>query len=276
MKFIGPQFYISKNQRNALLILVSLLFFVIFFRIFFVTIKPQVLNEKEMNHYQKFIDSLAKLKITPTKIYPFNPNHLSEYRAYFLGLEPESIDRLKAYREAGNWLNTANQFQSIAKINDSLMSVLLPYLIFDQRKKTRDIPKVIREKKGINLCQADDLKLVYGVGEKLSQRIINYRNFLQGYSEMDQLYEVYGLDSLVVEKIKMQFEIKVAPQIKKVTLNTVSYRDLEGLPYVSPSDAQRIIRWRTTNEGIDFEDLQNIEGFDSLKIKRISLYLHRF
>lgn len=276
MKFIGPQFYISKNQRNALLILVALLFIVIFFRIFFFTTSPQTLNEKEMNRFQKSIDSLAKLKITPTKIYPFNPNHLTEYRAYFLGLKPESIDCLKAYREAGNWLNTANQFQSITKIDDSLMSVLLPYLIFDQRKKTRDNPKVIREKTGINHCQADDLKLVYGVGEKLSQRIINYRNFLQGYSEMDQLYEVYGLDSSVVEKIKKRFEVKAVPQIKKVNLSTASYRDLEGLPYISPSDAQRIIRWRNTNDGIDFKDLQNIEGFDSLKIKRISLYLQRF
>jgi hypothetical protein len=51
---------------------------------------------------------------------------------------------------------------------------------------------------------------------------------------------------------------------------------LVDLPYITTSDAHKIIRRITAQEGISFDDLKNIEGFDSLKIARISLYLRRF
>ena len=114
------------------------------------------------------------------------------------------------------------------------------------------------------------------MGEKLSQRINKYRKYLKGYSDMDQLYEVFGLDSAVVQRIQKRFEIKVFPKINKLSLDTVSCDDLVALPYLNTTDTHRIIKWRSSNEKIEFDDLQNIEGFDSLKIKRISLYLQTF
>tara|TARA_B100002019_G_C21205790_1_gene566589 strand:+ start:668 stop:895 length:228 start_codon:yes stop_codon:yes gene_type:complete len=63
------------------------------------------------------------------------------------------------------------------------------------------------KKIGLNHCQAADLEIIYGVGKKLSQRIINYRKYLKGYSDPDQLYEVYGLDSAVVQRIQKRFDI---------------------------------------------------------------------
>ena len=272
MKFVGSQFYISKTQRNALLILAGMLLCLVFIHNN-LDGKSLPLDEEAMSRHQKSIDSLAKSNTKAPVIYPFNPNYLTDYRAYVLGLDTESIDRLMAYRASGNWLNTIDQFQAIAGIADHLMATLRPYLIFPERKKFTASKKMGFKKMGINNSDVTDLRKVYGVGEKLSQRIINYRALLTGYSDMDQLYEVFGLDSSVVERIKMRFEIKALPKINKMVLDTVSYHDLVRLPYISAKDAQKIIRWRTANEGIAFDDLQNIEGFDSLKIARITIYL---
>ena len=49
-----------------------------------------------------------------------------------------------------------------------------------------------------------------------------------------------------------------------------------ALPNITAKDAWKIIQWGTAHYGIGFADLENIEGFDSLKIKRISLYLQTF
>ena len=149
-------------------------------------------------------------------------------------------------------------------------------MVFPEPKKISFRKNQNALKTGLNHCQAADLKTIYGVGEKLSQRIIKYRKYLKGYSDMDQLYEVFGLDSAVVQRIQKRFEIKVFPKINKLSLDTVSYDDLVALPDLTTTDAHRIIKWRSSNEKIEFDDLQNIEGFDSLKIKRISLYLQRF
>ena len=64
------------------------------------------------------------------------------------------------------------------------------------------------EVKDLNTSTAADLTQVRGIGAVFSQRIVKYRKRLQGFDELDQLYEVYGLDSLVVEKVKRQFKIK--------------------------------------------------------------------
>lgn len=87
---------------------------------------------------------------------------------------------------------------------------------------------------------------------------------------------MFGLDSIVVQRIQKRFEIKVLPQINKLLLDTLSYADLVALPYITVADARNIIQWRSSHGEIGFDDLQNIEGFDVLKIKRISLYLHTF
>ena len=53
------------------------------------------------NHLlQREIDSLKKLASQPKKdtIYPFNPNFITDYKAYKLGLTPEQFDRLQAFR----------------------------------------------------------------------------------------------------------------------------------------------------------------------------------
>jgi competence protein ComEA len=276
MKFIGPHLQLRKAQQNALLILVVLLLCIPFINDFVKISKPIQWDEKAMAQHQKWIDSTVKSDTKKLNLYPFDPNYLSDYRAYMLGMERHSFDRLMAHRKLGKWINSAEQFQWVAGVDDELMAVLSPYLTFPEWKKTSPQNTKKVKKIGLNHCQAADLEIIYGVGKKLSQRIINYRKYLKGYSDLDQLYEVYGLDSALVQRIQKRFDIKVLPQMNKLLLDTVSYDELKALPYISAQDARNIIKWRSSNTGIGFGDLQNIEGFDSLKIERISLYLQTF
>jgi len=276
MKFIGPHIHLRKPQRNALLILLVLVLSFSFLKDFLPQTQPEPLDEQSMRRHQKWIDSLFQISLDKPKIYPFNPNYLSDHRAYELGLELQSIDRLLAFRKSGKWINSAEQFQSVTGVEDELMAGLGPYLTFPKWKKTNSPIKKELEKIGLNRCEAVDLEIIYGVGKKLSQRIINYRKYLKGYSDVDQLYEVFGLDSVVVQRIQKRFEVKVLPQINKLLLDTLSYADLVALPYITSKNARNIIQLRSSHGEIGFDDLQNIEGFDVLKIKRISLYLHSF
>ena len=74
--------------------------------------------------------------------------------------------------------------------------------------KTEKIKKLKAiEVKDLNTSTAADLTQVRGIGEVLSKRIIKYQTHLLSFDELDQPYELYGLDSLVVEKVKRQFKI---------------------------------------------------------------------
>ena len=84
------------------------------------------------------------------------------------------------------------------------------------------------------------------------------------------------MESIEVQRIQKRFEVKVLPQFNKLLLNTFSYVELVVSPNITAKDSWNIIQWRSFRRVIGFDNLENIEGFDILKIKRISLYLHTF
>lgn len=225
---------------------------------------------------QEQIDS-AKLQKQQPRIFPFNPNYISLSKGYQLGLSLEEIERLHRYRDTGKFINSVTAFEQITQVTPSWLKQYSPYFKFpdwvtaevEKRKK----PKTV-EVKDLNTSTAADLTQVRGIGAVLSERIIKYRTRLQGFDELNQLYEVYGLDSLVVENVKRQFKIKTKPKRTKIPLAVVSLEALLKIPYLSKSEAKKIIGLRTRNQNLTLKNLRSEPGFDSLKIERLALYLH--
>lgn len=224
---------------------------------------------------QEQIDS-AKLQKQQPRVFPFNPNYISLSKGYQLGLSLEEIERLHRYRDTGKFINSVLAFEQVTQVTPSWLKQYSPYFKFpdwvtaetEKRKK----PKTV-EVKELNTSTAADLTQVRGIGAVLSKRIIKYRTRLQGFDELNQLYEVYGLDSLVVENIKHQFKIKTKPKRTKIPLAVVTLEALLRIPYLSKSEAKKIIGLRTRNQNLSLENLRTEPGFDSLKIERLALYL---
>ncbi len=56
------------------------------------------------------------------KIYPFNPNYMTDYKGYTLGLSTAELDRLFVFRKKGNFVNSAKDFQTVTQVSDSLLN----------------------------------------------------------------------------------------------------------------------------------------------------------
>jgi hypothetical protein len=97
---------------------------------------------------------------------------------------------------------------------------------------------------------------------------------LKGFSTLDQCYEVYGLDSLVVQKIKQHFEIQTPAQIVKLNINQATLSELQQIPYLSREEAKKIIAYRTKKKTIDLSILSELFLNSPNKTKRIKLYLY--
>lgn len=219
----------------------------------------------------------AKLQKQQPRIFPFNPNYISLSKGYQLGLSLEEIERLHRYRDTGKFINSVTAFEQITQVTPSWLKQYSPYFKFpdwmtaevEKRKK----PKTV-EVKDLNTSTAADLTQVRGIGAVLSERIIKYRTRLQGFDKLNQLYEVYGLDSLVVENVKRQFKIKTKPKRTKIPIALATLEELLKIPYLSKSEAKKIIGLRTRNQNLTLKNLRSEPGFDSLKIERLALYLH--
>ena len=301
---IKSHFRFNKQERNGifflLLIIVILQLLFYFVRIYSGRSKYPIL--KEDIELQAAIDQLKEEYSTQDslKIYPFNPNYITDYKGYTLGMSSEGIDRLHRYRSAGKYVNSPEEFQEVTLISDSLLSVLSPYFKFPDWVRELD-PKspngnegrvrAIRESgkkvppgsktdmkalgfRDLNLATEADLKAVYGVGDILSRRIVRFRDRLGGFLIEEQLNHVYGLEGEVVDRILERFRILGRPDILKIDINTAPAAEIAKLVYISYEVAVRIVAHREANGALDsFDELTDIEDFPSEKIDIIQLYL---
>ena len=215
------------------------------------------------------------------KIYPFNPNFISDFKGYQLGMSPDEIDRLHKYRALGKYINTPSSFQEITQVNDSLLNRISPYFQFpiwkkkemnNPKRRNPDQPPLV--KKDLNTAQYDDLKSIRGIGDKLASRIINYRTKLQGFTFNDQLSEVWNLEEGVVDRLLSYFEIKSAPVIKRININEASFKEVLSIPYIDYELTKKIFNFRDeVAETQSIEELNKIDGFPVDKFSRIALYL---
>jgi DNA uptake protein ComE-like DNA-binding protein len=275
-------FKYSKAQQSGLFILLFVITVLLLANQYFpFSSKNEIFVDHElMNQFQKEVDSLSKLKKQKKyQLKPFNPNYLSDYKGYQLGLSIEEIDRLLTYRSQGKFVNSAIDFQKITKVSDSLLTTIAPYFKFPdwvkkQVSKEKKIHKAI-VKKDLNTATALDFRSINGIGEAYSNRIVKYRNFLQGFSTHDQLKEVYGLDESLQKKILTRFKIKEKPIIKKQNINTATFKEVLALPYTNYEMTKMIFNYKNQVAKIkSIDELIGIKDFPSGKIDRLLLYLH--
>ncbi|MEN8185587.1 MAG: helix-hairpin-helix domain-containing protein [Bacteroidota bacterium] len=282
MNNFKSHFRYNKRQRNGILFLaiIILILQLIYFFFDFSYDKTIETNTAEIKSFQAQVDSLKKIeqqKKSNYKIYPFNPNYLTDFKAYQLGLNVKEIDKLFTYRNSGKFVNSAKEFQKITGINDSLLSVISPYFKFPEWVKNQPQRKTEKEnfvKKDLNKATENELQNINGIGEKLAKRIIAYRVLLQGYSFDEQLYEVYYLDKAVADKVLEQFTVIELPKIEKLNLNNAKFKEVLHLPYIDYKLTKRIVNYRDKNGAFgSVEELKKIDSFPLDKFDRIALYL---
>ncbi|MFS4494130.1 ComEA family DNA-binding protein [Maribacter sp. 2308TA10-17] len=282
-------FKFNKQERSGIffLLLIIILLQIGYFVFRSFPMEKSVASFSADMQLQAQIDVLKEnaLRKDSIKIYPFNPNFITDYKGYTLGMSVEEIDRLHAFRARDEYVNTPEDFQKVTQVSDSLLKTIAPYFKFpDWTKKRRQYAtknnnqakskKQAFEIKDLNVVSAEELKAINGIGEKLSARIIKFRDRLGGFLVDEQLYDVYGLEPEVVERTLKRFKVLNPPQIEKININTASVEMLTKLIYLQRKVANNIVSYRDSEGSIDsFAELSKIEDFPTEKIDRIALYL---
>lgn len=233
---------------------------------------------------QSQVDSLRnEVQNRKPRIYPFNPNFITDFKGYRLGMSVAEIDRLLAFRKQDKYVNSAREFQQVTKVSDALLLEIAPYFKFpdwvakSRRFNKRDFGAGKKEKivvTDINEATQDDLVKIYGIGPALSRRILKQRELLGGFVDMQQMNDVWGLPAEVIDELRQRFAVLSAPNVKKVAVNDASLKELTAFPYFRYQVAKSIITYRSMNGSIrNADDLIKIPDFPVDNIKIISLYL---
>lgn len=287
MKILKSRFGYDRRQRNGILFLLLIIIGLqlLFFYSDFPVDNSIDVSESRIVAFQKEMDSLRTIELERKKYKrnPFNPNFITDYKGYLLGMSTVEIDKLHAFRKNNDYINSTKQFQEVTGIGDSVLLTISPYFKFPEwvtskNKETTndsvDIRNGILHKGDINLIDFADLIAIEGVGVNLANRILNYRARIQGFSMNDQLYEVWYLEEDVAERILQSFEVMKHPDIQKLNINKATFKQVLSIVYIDYELTRKIFNYRDEVAEIqDIEELKKIDGFPLDKFNRIALYL---
>ncbi len=249
-------------------------------------------EEIEWLAIQEEIDSLKKVRDDKKyEIKPFNPNFISDYKGSLLGMSVEEIDRLHKFRAQDKYVNSAIEFQNVTQVSDELLAKIAPHFKFpdwvtyksnssykNYPNENSNYNKFSKEKtivqKDINTAIKEDFMEIYGIGDKISDIILQERNKFGAFASLEQLQYVWGVSPEAYQNIQKKFFVTQNPSINKIDINNLSIKELSKFPYFDYNLARQIVIYRSANDEIkNIEDLTKIKGMPNEKIKIIALYL---
>ena len=288
MNSFKSHFLFDKRKRSGILLLCTLIIGVLSFLFWYTPKKESIISTEEairVAHFQRKIDSLKQIEQErrKPKIYPFNPNFITDYRGYTLGMTIEEIDRLKRFRKSDKWVNSVADFKRVTQVSDSLLAEISPYFKFPDwvtnpktvksgnAKKKWKTPE---EKKDLNKISFEALMQLEGMEAEAAHKIIKHHKKLRGYLIDKQIYDVYGVPTKFKRKVLNQYTVKTKPTITLLDVNTSTASDLSTVPLLNFDLAKEIVDYRILREGIkSLEELKDLEGMTDYKFERIRLYL---
>lgn len=292
-RWVRNFFGFSRSQTNAFLVLLPLMIILIFSEPvwrWWVTGRAQDYS----NDKQK-LDSLIALwdvkdstltepdeqKIKPS-FFSFDPNKASINDLQTLGFSKGIASRMVRYREKGGVFRIKSDVLKMYGVDSAHYQQLYAFIALPEKQeskspfesKPKTFTKKSVEKFDLNLADTAQLKKIYGIGEKLSLRILKYRDALGGFIAMDQMKEIYGLDSAVVNRLLKQAFIDSGFTVSKININSISEKELAIHPYISNKEAKAIVAYRFQHgEFRALTDIGNILGVDAETIRKIAPYL---
>lgn len=285
-------YYYTKSQKRGLFFLV-LLVIAIQLYIYYPRSSDQYIVDQYStlfnDEYQKqisLLDSINAIALAKRDtIYPFNPNFITDYRGFVLGMSTAEIDRLLSFRKEDKYVNSAKEFQQITQVSDEWLKTYSTYFKFPDWVNN---PKVKREYVDyskpkvevpivaicINSATLEDLQKVRGIGPYYADKIMKEREKYGGFVSIQQLKFVYGLSEEVVNELYRHFKVMNAPTVTTLNINEASINQLKELPYMNYYIAREVVKHRSMNgDFVNKEGLLQIEKFPIDKIDIISLYL---
>lgn len=232
-----------------------------------------------------FHDDLTK----EVKLSEFNPNTITDEQLINMGINERAAGNWQKYLDKGGKFYKKEDIMKIYGITPNVYKTLSPYILIQTQEKksissdsavnitnNREF-NVYRKKEkfvvDINTCSEPELMELNGIGEKLSARIIKYRDKLGGFVRIEQLKEVYGLPPETYELIFDQIAVD-SKMINKIRINLAEPNILYSFPYISKREAYQIFNYRKQHGYFrSIDDLRKIKSLDETFIQKIEPYL---
>jgi competence protein ComEA len=237
-------------------------------------------SDENDNGYQ-YQPSQTK-SFTNGELFPFDPNTLSAEGWQKLGLSEKTSKTIDKYRSKGGKFRQPEDIKKIWGMPEGFYERVKDYILitsvqsnfqqndFGKPAYTRPERKVVV----VNVNEADTPAFIAlpGIGSKLATRIVNFRDKLGGFYDIEQVGETYGLPDSTFQKIKGSLQI--SGSVKKLNVNTATKDELKVHPYIKWNLANAIVEYRNQHGAFkSLDELKNIAIIDEATFQKTVHYL---
>lgn len=296
-------FYLQKNDRKALLVLLAVII-IAFFLVFYGGTHYNRVDMSEEDSARFYSDKVClrsgkskryyQVKGPQTVLSVFDPNTADSTQLLSLGLQSWQVRSIYRYRAKGGIFRCPEDFSRLYGLTRKQYKQLAPYIHIGpdyqpasdlytenstgtrtsgniQERDTVLYPLKLRSGQYVQLNAADTsaLKRVPGIGSGYAKMIINYRRRLGGYVSIRQLLEIDGFPEDALPYFKVD-----PSKVKKLNLNKLTLNQMRRHPYINFYQAREICDYRRL-KGIlhSLADLHLFRDFSPEEIQRLAPYV---
>jgi competence protein ComEA len=279
---LSEYFSFSKKERTGIIVLLSLIVFFLLLPLAF----PLFIQQKQYSNVLKELpvhivikkDSIRSMDeddhawhdynkpiAKPVSMFYFDPNTLDKAGWEKLGIRDKTIATIQNYLSKGGKFYKPDDIKKIWGLHDDEVQRLLPYIQIQNAVLSQPSKYIPYEKKkaapsiiDINTADTTAFIALPGIGSKLANRIVEFRNKLGGFYKIDQIAETYALPDSTFQLIRPRLQLN-DPTVKQININTATLDELKAHPYIRYYLANAIIQYRNQHGNFSsVDDLKKI------------------
>lgn len=190
------------------------------------------------------------------ELFYFDPNTLTAAGWIKLGVTEKTAGTIKNYTAKGGRFYKPEDIGKIWGLHTDEVNRLLPYVKIevkpgtDFQQSNHAVPVKTYEKPTYRITTVDINKAdtsafiaLPGIGSKLANRIISFRDKLGGFYNLNQVAETFALPDSTFQKIKDKLVI-TNTDVKKLNINMATVDELKIHPYLRYNLANAIVQYR--------------------------------
>lgn len=191
-----------------------------------------------------------KIKLNPI---PFNPNKLPEKQWLEMGMPSRVVKTILKYEAKGGSFKKGKDLKKIYGLTPEIYQQLESYIVIpslELLEKKLKVPAVEAIAKTVEIIpldinRADSIEFlnVPGIGPFYAGHIVDYRNRLGGYLSLQQLNELYKMDSIRLHGW-LPYLIFKDTLLVQINLNTADFKTVLKHPYIDYETTKKILNHR--------------------------------
>ncbi len=278
-RLLNDYFSFTKKERRGIIYLISIIIALIFLPFLFpyftkeesidsskfeqeiaelkIDSSSKKIYSKSSNQYQHNFSSDNKHESSSKgELFYFDPNTASLKDWIRLGIREKTANTIQKYISKGGKFYKPEDIEKIWGLSETDAERLIPYVSIKniERNYSHSEEKQVSEKASytnkkpfdkidINLADSTAFISLPGIGSRLANRIISFREKLGGFYSIEQVGETYLLPDSTFQKIKPQLIVK-SKATKKININSASMDEMKSHPYIRYYIANAIFQYR--------------------------------